>query len=128
MPCYPCEFTGKESLEEFFLLQRKLVPTLNWNRQVRPKVLLRFDNPKTGSGTTGDSGIYVPQDALHREIERLSGAAGGFIEIINYKSQVIELLSPATDQYVLILRRDDSTRRSIGKDELRKAVDRFLTD
>ena len=58
MPIHRCEFSGNESVDDFFLLRRKIVPTMNWEREVHPKIELRFDNPRTRGGT-GDAYTFV---------------------------------------------------------------------
>lgn len=125
LPSYPCEFTGRETVDEFSLIRRDIVPSLNWRREMSPQVLLCFDNPKTKSSTGGRE-IYVKQSVVQREIDLLSGVINGFVEIVNYKREVIEVLSPATQEYILISDRNDETRRSISRDELGKFVESFL--
>ncbi|NWK46447.1 hypothetical protein [Ralstonia pickettii] len=126
IPAHACEFSGNETAAEFSVLRREIVETENWHRGPAPKLVLRFDNPRTGSGT-GSAQMFATLDTLYREIELLDGAPTGFLELINYKGEVIELLSPVAGQYTLILGRDDSTRRKIDKNDLRDFVWEFLT-
>lgn len=126
VPIYDCEFTGDESPDEFAMMRRDLVPTLNWEREVAPKILLRFDNPKTRGGT-GDSEVLVKYGTLIREIDNLQGVSNGFIEIINHLGSVREVLSADEDSFVLIHERDDSNRENLSRDALLNVVHRFLT-
>ncbi len=127
LPVHRCEFSGTETLEEFFYLRREIVPTLNWSRTVSPKIEMRFDNPKTGGGT-GDSSVFVKYDSVLREIANMEGVVNGFIEIINYSGSIVEIISPAVDQYVIIRNRDDSMRESCPKDLLLDKLWLFLTE
>jgi hypothetical protein len=94
LPIHRCEFSGDESVGEFFTLCREIVLALNWQREVCPKIILRYDNPKTQGGTIYDRGVFAKYATVLRELDLLSGVPEGFIEIINYKKQVIEILSP----------------------------------
>jgi len=125
-PIHKFEFTGNESREEFSILRKETIPILNWTRQPSPKIMLRFDNPKTKSGT-GNSDVFVKFELLEREIRNLSGVANGFIEISNYKGQILEVLSPSDESFVLIRNRDDNDRQSLRSKELLKVVFDFLT-
>ncbi|WP_459199261.1 hypothetical protein ACQVRX_01535 [Ralstonia pseudosolanacearum] len=71
--------------------------------------------------------MFAKLDTLYREIELLDGVPTGFLELINCKGEVIELLSPVAGQYALIFGRDDSTRRPIDKNDLKGFVWGFLT-
>lgn len=124
-PSFTCEFSGKETVEEFSIIRRDIVPSLNWQREISPKALLYFDNPKTRAGS-GARDVYVKQSVAQREIDLLSGVENGFIEISNYKGEVIEILSPNDMKYILINDRNDSTRRIVSRDELRRYVESFL--
>ncbi|MET2527161.1 hypothetical protein [Ralstonia pseudosolanacearum] len=126
IPAHTCEFVGNETAAEFSVLRREIVQAENWQRDPAPKLALRFDNPKTSSGT-GRAQVFAKLDTLYREIDLLDGVPAGFLEVINYKGEVIELLSPVTSQYALIFGRDDSTRRQINKNDLKDFVLRFLT-
>lgn len=126
IPAHTCEFAGNETAQEFTVLRREIVQAENWQRGAAPKVALRFDNPRTGSGT-GSAQVFATLDMLYREIELLDGVPSGFLELINCRDEVIELLSPVGGQYVLIFGRDDSTRRRIEKSDLKDFVLEFLT-
>ena len=125
-PVHKFEFTGSESREEFSILRKETIPILDWARQPSPKIMLRFDNPRTKSGT-GNSDVFVKFELLEREIRNLSGVTNGFIEIANYKGQVVEVLSPSEESFVLIRNRDDNDRQNLRSKELLKVVFDFLT-
>jgi len=125
VPIHRCEFSGDESVEEFYVLRREIVPTLNWEREICPKIVLRFDNPKTRGGTP-DSGVFAKYEIVLRELDNLSGVPKGFIEIINYKKQVVEILSPRTGEFSLIRDRDDSKREALDKAALLPKLWSFL--
>jgi hypothetical protein len=127
LPVHESEFSGNESVDEFFLMRRNLIPTLDWRRDVCPKISLRFDNPKTRGGT-GDSYVLVKFSTVLKEIENLRDVAKGFIEILNYKKLALEILSRGGDAYCLIKDRDDAGRELLEKDVLVPRVWRFLTE
>jgi hypothetical protein len=106
-------------------MRRELVPTLNWEREVTPKILLRFDNPKTRGGT-GNSEVHAKYGTLVREIDNLQGVSNGFIEIINYRGSVREVLA-AGDMFTLIYERDDGRRETLDRGALVDSLYRFLT-
>lgn len=106
LPIFRCEFTGEESADDFRWSTHHIVEVNNWHRTRQPKISVYFDNPRTGGGTDKD-GAIVSLETLIAEIDNLSGVSDGFIEITNYRGEVIEALSPAEDHYVLIRNRQD---------------------
>jgi hypothetical protein len=63
---------------------------------------------------------------LVSEVENLNGVVSGFIEITNYKGDVIEVLSPAIDAYTLIRNRcDDEVETPLSFSELMKKIAEF---
>jgi len=126
IPIHRCEFSGDESVDDFFFLCIKIVPTMNWEREVFPKIILRYDNPKTQGGTVHDFGVFAKYETVLREVDLLNGVPKGFIEIINYKNQVIEILSPKEGVFVLIRERDDATREPLDKPTLLRKLQSFL--
>ena len=126
VPVYVSEFGGKETAEEFRELCYRFVPVRDWSRGECPKILLRFDNPTTGGGT-GDEYIFATYKKVLREIDQLS--EDGFIEILNYREQVIEVLrnSNLDAKYSLYRDRSDVGSRVLEKNELVGEVWRFLT-
>jgi capsule polysaccharide export protein KpsC/LpsZ len=64
---------------------------------------------------------------LLKEIDLLNGVSDGFIEVTNYKSKVVEILSLNMDTYTLIFDRNDATRQSIDRNNLIRFIEKFLT-
>jgi len=126
IPIHRCEFSGDEPVDDFCALRMKIVPTMNWQRKVCPKIILRYDNPKTQGGTVHDCGVFAKYATVLREVDLLSGVPKGFIEIINYKKQVIEILSPEEGAFVLVRDRDDATREPLDKPTLLQELQSFL--
>ena len=83
-----------------------------------------FDNPRTGGGTDKD-GAIVSLETLMAEIDNLNGVSSGFIEITNYRDEVIEVLSPEDGHYVLIRNRQDE--EAMDRAGLVAAVETFTT-
>jgi len=106
IPIYRSEFSGGESEFEFKEMIRRTVPVYRWDRDACPKITVYFDNPRTGGGSD-ESGILMRYVALLAEIENLEGVVNGFVEITNYKGEVIEVISPKKNEFVLIRDRKD---------------------
>lgn len=116
VPVYGCEFAGDETAEIFRLLTREVVPIRDWRRFAHPRIQLRFSNPVTGGGTddaVAEGYVFASYDLVLRELTNLNGVADGFIELINHQDRVMELLSPAPGQVVILTDRDDATRTEI---------------
>lgn len=106
IPMYRCEFSGSESEDEFKEMIQYLIPPFRWNRGICPKIRVYFDNPNTKAGTD-EAGALMKYPALLSEIESLSGVIGGFIEVANYKGEVLEILSPKVEVFTLVRNRKD---------------------
>jgi len=114
IPIFRCEFSGNECPEAFRELRLRSVPTLNWKREKHPKLLVYFDNPKTGAGTE-EQGAYLKLDYLFEEIENLQGVGNAFVELTNWEGRVVELLWSANDKYRFIIDRQDEYELSKQK-------------
>ena len=125
LPIFRCEFTGEESAEDFKWSTHHIVDVNNWHRTRQPKISVYFDNPRTGGGTDKD-GAIVSLETLIAEIDNLSGVSDGFIEITNYRNEVIEVLSPEEGRYVLIRNRQDE--ELIDRASVIAAVEKFTTE
>ncbi|EPJ2808750.1 hypothetical protein ACTHGN_001772 [Pseudomonas putida] len=112
LPIFRCEFSGRETTEEFKELRLHYVPTLDWQRQACPKLRVYFDNPQTGGGTDG-AGVFLKWADLLREIDALDGISNGFIEVANWRDEVIEITSPGEGEYILIRNRKDEQALSV---------------
>jgi hypothetical protein len=122
IPIFRCEFSGNELPEEFRELRQRSVPTLNWKRKKHPKLLVYFDNPKTGAGTE-EQGAYLQIDYLFSEIENLHGVENGFVELTNWEGRIVELLWSADDKYRFIVERQDE--HELSRQELLGRVMEF---
>lgn len=123
IPIFRCEFSGEESAEEFMDMRVRSVPVLDWRRTVHPKVKVYFDNPKTGAGAD-EARVLVKYSTLLLEVDNLEGVSNGFIELENYKGDVIEIISPAKKEFILILNREDEI--VMAKDVLKAYLDEFV--
>jgi hypothetical protein len=127
IPIHRAEFTGDENVEEFQILRRDVVATSDWAREPAPKISLRFDNTLTGGGTNGEGYVFAGQRMLLHEIENLAGDLRGFIEIVNFRKDVLELLSISTDAYSWISNRDDESATKVQRSEIASRIVQFLT-
>jgi hypothetical protein len=125
IPIFRCEFAGDESEAEFRDMISRMIPAFKWQRHMLPKLRVYFDNPATASGTAED-GVLMKVSTLVSEIENLNGVVSGFIEITNYKTKVVEILSPEVDVYTLI--RDRSAEVTLSVDELKKEILAFAQE
>ena len=126
VPIFNSEFSGSEQPEEFIELRRYFVQTWRWDRNVSPKITLRFDNAKTKSGT-GNGYVFAKFDQVLKEIENLAGVSDGFVEIINHKNEVIEILFNRDDVFSWINNRDDSKSQQIQARLIPDRLWNFLT-
>ncbi|MBI6578441.1 hypothetical protein YA0001_23865 [Pseudomonas viridiflava] len=122
VPIFRCEFSGDESVNEFKAMRLNSVPTLDWGRDAHPKLRVYFDNPKTGGGTV-EEGVLFKLPVLLDEVVRLENVADGFIEITNWRADILEVLSGSKDQYVLIYDRVDE--KLVSKDAALLQVEAF---
>lgn len=125
IPIFRCEFSGNESFKEFDSSAHHIVGIYNWHRTREPKISVYFDNPRTGGGTY-KKGAIVRLGVLIAEIDNLSGVSDGFIEITNYRNEVIEVLSPSEGHYVLIRNRQDE--EAMDRASVISAVEKFTSE
>lgn len=125
IPIFEPEFSGTETVDEFFELRRRRVATQDWRRKVTPRIMLRYDNGKTGSGAAD----YFPAsfDMVMLEVDNLLGAPNGFIDLMNYRGDVVELLFDHGETYRWIADRNDAGAALIAKAEVRERLWQFLT-
>ena len=126
-PIYNCEFTGNESTKEIFLMRRDFVSTVNWNRFPSPKILFRFDNPKTKAGTIGKKFGLIKMEVVKNEIENLSGVENGFMEILNFNERYLKINSHEKDSYEI----HDKNKKNILSGDLNQSlnfVKKYLID
>lgn len=104
---------------------RCCTPYHQWKRIVHPRIVLRFDNPK--AQYSSDQYLLSSYSALVNTIQLLDGAPDGFIEIINYKDQVLEILPKDPGTLELIRDRNDDGSVLLKQEELLDEVWAFLT-
>lgn len=126
LPIHNCEFAGDESPDLFCQLRRDIVAIHDWRRPVTPRVLLRFDNPKTGSGTIGSANVPLKYSLLENEIRNLNGVVSGFIEIVSFRGDYAQILSPETNVFSF-RRESEAEPRQMNEQDVQAEVLRFLT-
>jgi hypothetical protein len=126
VPVYESEFSGDESRREFGDVYLRLVPTRDWSRSECPKVVLRFDNPATGAGTV--EGRYVRSSYRDVCIEIDELRTGGFIEVLNHRGRVLEVLPDGNGRFRLIRDRDETGAVPVEKSVLVEQLWKFLTE
>ena len=101
LPIFTCEFSGEESSALFGAMCFNLIEADNWKRHVTPRILWRFDNPKTKAGTRGKKYFPIDFDYFKFEIKNLNGVAGGFIEVLNYRDESLRITSASEGEYAV---------------------------
>jgi hypothetical protein len=97
VPAYNCEFSGRESPDDFLYIWVYLMPhTLR--REVVPKVKLRFDNPTTKANTQGR--FFVRSEkSLKNVIDSLTFGDGGYVLVLNFLEEQLKITLPEPNQY-----------------------------
>lgn len=126
IPIFESEFSGSETVDEFVALRRRLVPTQHWARRPVPKIMLRFDNPKTKGGTTGAGYAPARFEQVFEEIAAMVGVPEGFIEILNFRGVAIELVFEQGQSFRLIEGRDDAAARQFSISDLEGRLRTFV--
>ncbi|PSJ36808.1 hypothetical protein [Allosphingosinicella deserti] len=121
VPIFEPELSGTETIEDFHTLRRHIIPDERWDRTIQPKVQLRYHNGKTEGGTGNGYALVTFQTAMF-EVGNLMGVEDGFVEIINHKGDVIEILFAHDEMYTVISDRDDSTGVLASFDEAGDAI------
>jgi hypothetical protein len=86
-PIYRCELSGDESKDLIDLIRHDFLPTLDWKRHPRPKVLMSFQNAKTKIRSTEERPRLATLQNVLSEIGNLFGAERSWIILENYKGQ-----------------------------------------
>jgi hypothetical protein len=122
-PIYRCELSGDETAELIDLIRHDFLPSLDWTRSPHPKVLMSFQNAKTGTRSSRTRpGLATMQNVLE-EIEDLDGAEDSWILLVNYAAQQVRI-EWAGDQFAIDL--PGTERLCLGKAKLIPLVRDFL--
>lgn len=118
------EFSGNESVDQFHEMNVKKVHIDIWTRKPVPKVFIRFNNPKTRAGTRGKKYVLTSDSYLMSEVYHLNGIENGFIDIINYADEELNIISNSQDVYQLNFNKD---KLQVNTADLSKKISYFLT-
>lgn len=121
LPIHDCEFSGNESVEEFYDMRRRTVPTTTWTRVAVPKIRLRFDNPRSGRGT-GDVYTLATIESVIKLTADLADDRQSFIELINARDLVAELLQSDENYVTWITDREDASAVMVGRDQIAERI------
>jgi hypothetical protein len=102
---------------------QRMIPVFRWGRSVCPKIKVYFDNPETEAGTV-EAGVLMKFPTLLTEIDNLNGVVNGFVEVTNYKGEVVEVLSPSKEVFTLIRNRKDE--EVLSHSQLVEALSSFV--
>ena len=86
-PAYRCEFSGRETQEEATYTFDRVLDAANPRRPPSPWVRMRFENPKTGTGSIGPDLGIASADLLMRELRNLEHADNAFVEFENFRHE-----------------------------------------
>ncbi|WP_409488151.1 hypothetical protein ACK1U3_20940 [Pseudomonas promysalinigenes] len=123
IPIHRCEFSGGELESEFKEMIQRMIPVFRWGRSVCPKIKVYFDNPETEAGTV-EAGVLMKFPTLLTEIDNLNDVVNGFVEVTNYKGEVVEVLSPSKEVFTLIRNRKDE--EVLSHSQLVEALSSFV--
>ncbi|MFG2978033.1 hypothetical protein ACGFYY_34190 [Streptomyces sp. NPDC048331] len=87
-PAYRCEFRGDEDPQEAVLRFRGMLRPAVVSRSPVPYLRMRYEDTRTGGGSTGGSRGFTRRDVLLRELALLEGAPGSFVEFGNAHGEV----------------------------------------
>lgn len=121
-PAFDTEVSGRESLEEAQARYRKMLSPAEIDREAVPFLKMRFDNPRTGSGSTNPGRALAHPRMLRQEIPQLEGTPGGFVEGENRTGKVWRV---SWDQG-WVLRVAEKERRGLSLDEVLDFADATL--
>jgi len=117
-PGYGCEFSGSETLAEAEARYHKMLPTAEIDREPVPFLKMRFDNPRTGGGSTNPGRALAYPHVLMNELPQLENAPEAFVEYENRHGKVWRVEWSDGSWSVT----EGSDRRAMSLDELRRFV------
>ncbi|MGA5628518.1 hypothetical protein ACPCTH_26885 [Streptomyces cellulosae] len=121
-PAFDTEVSGRESLEEAQARYQKMLSPAEIGREAVPFLKMRFDNPRTGGGSTNPGRALAYPQMLRQEIPQLQGAPGGFAE---WENRIGEVWGVAWDGE-WVLSGAEGERRGISLDEILEFSDETL--
>jgi hypothetical protein len=125
VPCFECEFSGKETKDEFLYMWIHLFPK-GWSKRNKvPKISLSFENPKTRGGTKRDSFVLTRYNVLQCEIKALESVSSGYIRIRNFLDEECRVSSKRSNEYLLEV---EGRKYRANSEEVLKSVDLFLVE
>ncbi|MFT9818265.1 hypothetical protein [Lysinibacillus sp. NPDC056185] len=125
-PIYGCEFSGDESPDIVKLLRQNFVSTINWKREISPKIKLRFKNNKTKSGTIGKKLYLDKWSNLLHELNNLQECtdSSSFIEVENYKNEYIHI--SILNNKVMVIRNKNEILLQGKLKDIKRYVSNFI--
>ncbi|MET8449861.1 hypothetical protein [Streptomyces sp. NPDC005209] len=121
-PGYACEFSGRETLPEAEARYHKMLPTAEIERGPLPFLKMRFDNPRTGGGSTNPERALTYPEVLLNELPELEDTPEAFVEYENHEGKVWRVQWSDGAWAVT----GDSELRATGFEELRRFVEGTL--
>ncbi|MET8896068.1 hypothetical protein [Streptomyces albogriseolus] len=121
-PAFKTEVSGRESLEEAQARYQKMLNPAEIGREAVPFLKMRFDNPRTGGGSTNAGRALTYPRMLRQEIPQLEGTPGGFVE---WENRTGEVWRVAWDGE-WVLSGAEGERRGMSLDEILEFSDQTL--
>lgn len=120
-PAYRCEFSGLETQGEAAYRFDRMLDPADLRRPPSPWVRMRYDNPKTGTGSIGPELGIASADLLMEELRNLEFADNAFVEFENFRRE--RRLVSWTGGLQLS---DEAGGRTIAMDDLLAWAHRFI--
>ncbi|NVK79456.1 hypothetical protein [Streptomyces morookaense] len=86
-PGYSSEISGAESVDQAAERFSRMLKASDLNRKPSPYVLVRFNNPQTGTGTIGDLPVFFSPDYLLHELGLLEGVRNAYLDLWNHRNE-----------------------------------------
>jgi len=119
------EFSGLEEEAVFREIRQSWNSAIDLERRCEPRVLFRFENPTTGSGTNGENFLAISSSYLANEVANLSGVRNGFLEIKNFRNVVARITSPADGEFEFTSP-PSVPEQLVGVDRITNSIMQFL--
>ncbi|MGY0069480.1 hypothetical protein ACWZEH_22370 [Streptomyces sp. QTS137] len=122
-PAYASEVSGRESLAEAEARYQKMLRPAEIGREPVPFLKMRFDNPRTGGGSTNPGRALTYPRILRQEISQLEGVFGGFVEYENRVGEIWRVEWGGDSGWMVS---GETGRRRMSLDEILEFTDRSL--